>query len=145
MQLIKYDNFWNDPFAELDRALDRSFGSRAGLLNSLGAFFSAQPEAFRLDIYDDANNYYVIAELPGVEKSAVEISLENAVLSITGKREEVVGGAESGSRQTVTLRRSVTVSDEIDADRVSAKLENGLLRVTLPKAESRKPRAITVS
>lgn len=138
MTLIKYDNFFNDPFAEMDRWFDRTLG------NSRWSPFSqaCAPAArsFRVDVYDDGEAYQVVAELPGVDKQAVEILLENAVLTITAERKQKQGEQECASKSS----RAVTLGDDIDADKVSAKLEDGLLQVSLPKAEARKPKAIAV-
>lgn len=139
MHLIKYDNFWNDPFAEMDRFFDRALGNNrfAGLFDAPSA-----ARSFRVDVYDDGqDNYQVVAELPGVDKKDVDIQLENAVLTITAKRKVKQGDQE----QTAQFSRTLTISDDIDPDKVSAKLEDGVLHVTLPKAEARKPKAITVN
>ena len=135
MNLIKYDDFFNDPIAEMDRFLNSTFGARVP-----SAFRPDAAQAFRMDVYDDDANYYLIAELPGVSKEQVDLQLENAVLTIRAERTDKDGDQEHTQR----FQRTVTVSDDIDAEKVSAKLEDGLLRVTLPKSESRKPRAITV-
>lgn len=140
MKLIKRDNFWNDPFAEFDRWIDRAFTGNPGWAGLLGADPFSAARNFRLDIHDDADNYYVVAELPGVERKDVDVQIENAVLTISAKRKQ----GEDESAAEVSFSRSVTISDDIDAGRVTAKLEDGLLRVTLPKAEARKPKAITV-
>lgn len=138
MHLIKYDNFWNDPFAEMDRIFDRALGNN----RFAGLFENGAARNFRVDVYADGEDaYQVVAELPGVEKSDVNIELENAVLTISAKRKVKQGENE----QSVEYSRSLTVADDIDADKVSAKLEDGLLQVTLPKAAARKPKAITVS
>ena len=141
MNLVKYDNFWNDPFAEFDRFLNRAFNAGRFGDNFGPLAHTSNGGSFRADVYDDADNYYVVAELPGIEKGDIDIQLENAVLSIHAKRTETQGDNE----RSYELRRTVTVGDDVDADKVGAKLENGLLRVTLPKKEARKPKAITVA
>lgn len=140
MNLIKYDNFWNDPFADVDQWFDRAFGfSRSPNLRS--AFQHSAPNSLRVDVYDDADHYYVVAELPGVDKKAVDIQLENAVLTISGEYRS----RSKDEENKASFSRSITVADDINAEKVSAKLEDGLLYVTLPKAEERKPKAISVS
>jgi len=139
MQLIKYDNFWNDPFAEMDRVLGQALGNNrfTGLFDA-----PAASRSFRVDVYDDGEDaYQVVAELPGVDKQDVDIQLENAVLTINAKRTHKQGEQE----QTSQFSRTLTISDDLDPDKVTAKLEDGILRVTLPKAEAHKPKAITVS
>ncbi|WP_269540344.1 Hsp20/alpha crystallin family protein [Cerasicoccus fimbriatus] len=139
MHVIKYDNFWNDPFAEMDRIFDRTVGNSrfAGLFDNANT-----GRSFRVDVYDDNNEaYQVVAELPGVAKEDVDIQLENGVLTISAKRHI----KQDDKEQTAQYRRSLTINDDINADKVTAKLEDGILTVSLPKAEARKPKAITVS
>lgn len=142
MKLIKYDNFWNDPFAELDNAMRQVFGDR---FNSPAFFWNAFPaelsSGFRVDSYVSDDGYMVVAELPGIPKEAININLENALLTISGEHKEGKGDDE----QTVRFNRTITVGDGIDANKVEATLKNGLLTITLPKVEERKPRAITVN
>ena len=140
MNIVKYDNFWNDPFADADNWFDQAFGL-AGLPSLRGRLLPGSlNESFRVDVYDDADNYYVVAELPGIHKEDIDIQLENAILNISGVRKLDKPGEKSSS----TFSRSITVADDIDASKVSANLEDGLLRITLPKAEERKPKAIAV-
>ncbi len=140
MRLIKNDNLWTDPFADFDTFLSRAFGmpNRSALAPELSR---ESYGGFRLDLHQDDDNYYVVAELPGVEKNAVNIELENAVLTIGAERRS----GEGDSERVYSFSRSVTVSDDIVAEKVDAKLENGLLTVTLPKAEQRKPRTIAIT
>ena len=136
MTLIKYDNFFNDPFSELDRWFEHAFGD-TGRLAQYEPLASRQ---FRLDVYSDEDNHYVAAELPGFKKSDVSIDLHNAVLTIRAERKEEVNGKEHTHR----FQRAVTVGDDVNAEKTKAKLEDGILTITLPKAEDRKPREITI-
>lgn len=137
MTLVKRNSWPNDPFFEMDRLFNRAFGGDA-LWTS--AFNSAARRDFPLDVYGDDNHYYVTAELPGVQKDAIDLKVENSVLSISVNVEDKV---EGGSRKR-SLQRSITVGDDIDIEGVSAKLENGVLQVSLPKAEERRPRKIVI-
>ncbi|MCC5807954.1 MAG: Hsp20/alpha crystallin family protein [Opitutales bacterium] len=139
MRLIKYDNLYNDTLSELDRFFDRTFGSFPAFP---GMLTREDARGFRVDLNHDADNYYVLAELPGVDKKDVNIELENAVLTISGERKS---GGEAGGESTFRFSRFITVGDDVVADKVKAKLENGILTVTLPKREERKPRMISVS
>lgn len=141
MKLIKYDNFWNDPFADLDNLVSRFFsGSSNAPWSYRYGLDRDVARSFRLDSYADDDAYYVVAELPGIPKEAIDVRLENAVLSISGELKT----GEKDNQRTTTFRRSVTLGDDVNAEKVSASYENGLLTVTLPKAEERKPRSITV-
>jgi len=141
MKLIKYDNLWNDPLAEFDSMLSRVFNDRSLLPSFFGTGFEdLTTRSFRTDIFADDEGYRVVAELPGVPKEAIDVKLENAVLTISGERKT----GEGESQRTLKFSRSITVGDDVNPDGVSAKLENGLLTVSLPKIEERKPRMITV-
>ncbi|OPZ73414.1 MAG: Acid shock protein [Verrucomicrobia bacterium ADurb.Bin474] len=94
-----------------------------------------------MNLYHDNDALYVTAELPGVSKKDISIQLENAVLTIKGERKEKEGKSES----SVSFERAITIGEEINSDKIKAKLEDGILTITLPKAENRKPKAITVS
>ena len=86
-----------------------------------------------MGIEEDTNDLRLTADLPGVKPENLKISMENNVLSIEATREG------RGSYQ-----RSFTVPSTVDAERIQATLEHGVLTVTLPKAEAAKPRHIPV-
>ena len=140
MRLIKYNDIANDPWSELDRVFKRAFSDAGGWP---GLLERRSLQSFRLDSYQDEGNHYIVAELPGIERKDIEVELENEVLTISAKR-GAEGEADS-QESAFSVTRSVTVEKAIQADKVSAKLENGLLTVTLPKAEERRPRMIEVS
>ncbi|HOO92454.1 MAG TPA: Hsp20/alpha crystallin family protein [Opitutales bacterium] len=139
MRLIKYDNRSVNPFAELDRLFSEALlgGNRYGWER----MFEPATGSLRVNLYHDDDALYVTAELPGVSKKDVSIQLENAVLTIRGERKMKEGKAES----SVAFERAITVGEDINADKIKAKLEEGILTISLPKAEHRKPKAITVS
>ena len=101
-----------------------------------------------MDMAEGKNEVVVTIELPGVNKEDVKISLEKDLLSISGERK---GSAKAGDAKTITserpsgkFSRTVRLPYEIEASAVGAELADGLLTVTLPKAESAKPREIAV-
>ncbi len=101
-----------------------------------------------LDLYQNDDNIVAVLELPGMSKDAIEISLHDGVLTITGERQsESREGekAERTDRPAGKFRRSVTLPTRIDAGQVSATYKEGVLTVTLPKAEEAKPKKIEVS
>ena len=141
MKLIKYDDPWNHSLSDFDQLLSRVFGERWTPDSLFGETApDGRVRGFRLDSYVDDEGYHVVAELPGIPKEQIEIRLENAVLKIGG--EHTVGEGEN--KRTFRFSRSLTVGNDIAADRVTAKMENGLLTIHLPKTEEFKPRAITV-
>ncbi len=138
MKLVKRNTWPSDPFFEMDRLFNRAFGT-GDLWPS--AFKSAAHRDFPLDVYGDDEHYYVTAELPGVAKDAIDLKVENSVLTIAVSLEDK--SSEGSAKSTMT--RSITVGDDIDIEGVSAKLENGILQVSLPKAEERRPRRIEIA
>jgi HSP20 family protein len=113
-----------------------------GHLADVGSFFGANaPARLATDVYEDADNFYARFEVPGVKKEDVKLELHERLLTVNVERREKVGETE----QTYTLTRSVAVPDTVLADDITAKLEDGLLTVTLPKQEERKPRTISVN
>ena len=133
MSLIKYDTYFTDPFSEMDRWFNEYFG---GPRNRF-----AGKNQFPVDVYTDEDTVYVIAELPGFSKKDLNLNLHNAVLNITVSSK----ADEEGREHSYHLSRSITVGDEINASKVKAKYENGVLTVTLPKAEERKPKSIKIA
>jgi HSP20 family protein len=125
----------------LDALLRHPF---AGLVD-LGTFLDRRAGVRHLvaDITEEADHYDARFEIPGVKKDDVKIDLNDRLLTVTVT---VVKRDKSGDAALhQTLSRSVSVPDSISADKIGAKLEDGVLTVTLPKQESRKPRAIEIN
>lgn len=96
---------------------------------------------FPVDLYQDKDNTYVRAELPGVTPDAINVELVNGSLSIQASRKvKSVAGEEEAS-----FSRLVNLPDDVQADKVSAAYENGVLTVTLPVKEEAKPKKISIS
>lgn len=141
MKLIRYNNNYSDPFISLENLFnDNLFGT-----DRYSCF--AQPEEQRIEnevpvnIYEDEDNYYITAELPGVSKKDLKIELENAVLNISGEwSSKTVDNASPSS-----FSRSISVGENINRTKVKAKLLDGILTITLPRNEELKARSITVS
>jgi len=116
-------------------------------LPSLGHFFNNLSEVFpgvtgdklAVDVHEDKDAYHASFEMPGVKKENVKIELNNGMLTVSAEKREKDGDSES------SLSRSVSVPEGVNAEAISAKLEDGILRVTLPKAEHRKPRSIALN
>jgi HSP20 family protein len=96
----------------------------------------------------EANDGYTLEiEMPGVNKDGLDISVENNELTIVGRRSlpAVQGTLVHHESRSENFRRTFELDPSIDAGRISAKVEQGLVTLTLPKAEHVKPRKITVS
>ena len=102
-----------------------------------------------LDLYQNNDNVVAVIELPGMRKEEIEISLHDGMLTISGerKRESSSNGdnAERTERYIGAFRRSIALPTRVDANKVGATYRDGILTVTLPKAEEVKPKQIQVS
>ena len=102
-----------------------------------------------LDIFEDNENVYVRAELPGMKKEEIELSLHDGSLSLSGERktEEKFKDAEMyrAERFFGRFQRTVTLPTPVAVDKVKAQYKDGILTVTLPKAEEAKPKHIDVN
>ncbi len=101
-----------------------------------------------LNITQDSDNFYVRAEVPGVKPDELSISAVRNRVSLAGKRElprehERVSYHRK-ERPEGSFNRTVTLPTEVDAERVEARYTEGILTITLPKAEQAKPRHIAV-
>jgi HSP20 family protein len=111
-----------------------------------GQLFSGWSPA--LDLYEDKDNVIAVVEVPGMQKNDIEISLHDGTLTIGGERRSESGNgknAERTERYVGKFRRSITLPSRVDANKVKASYRDGVLTVTLPKAEEAKPRQIQIS
>ncbi len=100
-----------------------------------------------VNIYETLEGYVLEAEMPGVNKDGLEITLEGTEITIVGRRgqDPVAGEPLLRERQPADFRRVFELDPAIDTGRISAKMHQGVLTLTLPKSERVKPRKITVS
>ena len=100
----------------------------------------------RVDLHHDNDNYVLEVEMPGVSKDGIEITVDDGKLTILGNRAsaERAGRAVYSERPRAEYRRVFDLDPSIDAAKISASIEQGLLTVKLHKAEAAKPRKITV-
>lgn len=120
------------PWASLESEMDRLFES------SMGDFAApALAPRFPVDLYEDKDNTYVRAELPGVNRDDISVEMVDGFLNLSATRKE--------KDQNFTLNRSVSIPEAVQADKVTAAYENGVLTVTLPKQEQAKPRKIAIT
>jgi HSP20 family protein len=99
-----------------------------------------------VNIRSTKDGYELMAEMPGVSKEGVEITVENGQLTLVGHRRpvQVSGRRIYRERREHDFRRVYELDPSLDASRVSAKIDQGVLTVMLPKAEAVKPQRITV-
>jgi len=127
----------------------------------LGRFFSGGPgdaggrlAPYGVDVREDADHIYVEAELPGYKKEDINVTLENQTLTISAQRKteqpQKEGNGGKGEwllreRSYTQFHRSFTLPPTVDEQTVNAKLNEGILTITLNKREETKPRRISVA
>jgi HSP20 family protein len=97
-----------------------------------------------LDVYENDESYVAMIELPGFKAEDISIDLQEGVLTLSGERKSDVEGAFRNERPTGKFSRRVELPNRVDSQRVTAAYKDGVLTVTLPKAEDAKPRKINV-
>ena len=100
-----------------------------------------------LDLYQSTDNIVATVELPGMRKEDIEISLQDGMLTIAGERKSETPEGEKAERTESYVgkfRRSVSLPTQVDANKVTANYRDGILTITLPKAEEAKPKQIKV-
>lgn len=99
------------------------------------------------NVLETKDAYVLEAELPGVSKDGLEVSVENGELTIVGRRasKTLPGRAVYRESRSLDFRRTFEIDSSIDAAHIQAKLDQGVLTLTLPKSESVKPRKIAVN
>ena len=102
-----------------------------------------------INLTEDHDGYHVRAELPGMSADSLNIQVVGRNLTISGERNIPAEGQDARyhrrEREAGAFSRVVVLPGDIDANKVSASMTNGLLTVTLPKSESSKPKQISVS
>ena len=130
-----------DRMLTLNRAFDEAFGGSPGSRVWVPA----------MDVAERGDAYVVHAELPGVSAEQVEVSFEQNILTIRGTKPASFDVSNDGEMRVFaaervhgSFERSVRLPEFVDADRIAAKFDNGVLTVTVPKAEAAKPRKIEI-
>ena len=131
------------PFRDFEAEFDRVFGNLACARNT-----SEPAWVPTVDIHESEDAYTIEADLPGVSKDKIDVTINDNVITLKGERkserEAKEGGYRHYERSVGSFERSFTVSKNVDTEAVEAKFENGVLRLTLPKREEAKPKQIEV-
>lgn len=148
MKLARFNrsDLWNWPAADslqiLQQGINRFFEVAEENGNAVNGWNPA------LDIHEDKDSLIVTAELPGMKKNEIDISIHEGVLTITGERKyEKTSEGTSVSRSERfygRFQRSVNLPKKVDVDQVKAAYKDGILSISLPKAAEAKPRQIEV-
>src|SRR5438105_14366528 len=134
---------WSSLRDDLNSLFDLPFWSS---IARQGQLFSGWSPA--LDLYQNNDNVVVRAELPGMRKEYIESALQDGMLTISCERKtETAEGdkAERTERYVGKFRRSISLPTQVDGGKVTATYRDGILTITLPKAEEAKPKQIQVN
>jgi len=143
--LTPWSNFGrlSDLRDEIDRLFEAPLAELARSSNLLSGWTPA------LDVYEQKENFILKAELPGMRKEDITVSLHDGSVSISGERKSDTKHEDSevyrAERFFGRFQRTVTLPAPVAADKVKAQYKDGVLTVTLPKTEEAKPKQIDVS
>ena len=125
-----------DPFREFDRLAQQALGTRM------------RPAVMPMDAYRENDHFVVHFDLPGVDPSSIDLTVEKNVLTVSAERQwqakenqQVV----ASERPQGNFSRQLFLGEGLDTERVAASYDNGVLTVTIPVAEQAKPRKVEIS
>ena len=131
-----------DPFRELDRLTQQVFGN-----NVPGTW--SRPTAMPMDAYRAGDEFVVAFDLPGVSPDAIELDVERNVLTVKAERPPVATGEhvemQVAERPHGVFSRQLFLGDTLDAERIEAHYDAGVLTLRIPIAEKAKPRKIAIA
>ena len=147
-QIFDLPNYgWKNAFDDLDKMrqdMNRLFGSVSGR-----PYWQAHAGVFPLvNITEDANNFYIYSEIPGMDGKEIHITATGRGLTITGERKIVSEGEKfkyhRREREGGTFSRVISLPDDVQTEKINAGYEDGILTIKIPKAEAAKPKQIEV-
>ncbi|WP_116206524.1 Hsp20/alpha crystallin family protein [Amycolatopsis circi] len=127
-----------DPFRELDRLTQQFFG---------GNGTATRPAVMPMDAYRSGNDYVVQFDLPGVAPESIDLDVERNVLTVKAERRPEYGEdaeVQVSERPRGVFSRQLFLGDTLDADRIKADYDAGVLTLRVPIAEQAKPRKIAI-
>ncbi len=124
-----------DPFRDLDRWSQQVSGT------------AARPAVMPMDAWREGEKFIVEMDLPGVRHDSLDLDVERNVLTVRAERVGLDQNREmvSAERPRGVFSRQLFLGDNLDADRIEASYQDGVLRLTIPVAEKAKPRRIKIS
>lgn len=142
-----HNSLWNEIAnfeGEIDSVFENFFNA-----DVTPALHGERKYAPAIDVIENENETLLVAELPGVSKDDIKISMENNLLTISGSRKsnalpEKANWVRNEIR-TGDFVRTLQLPEGITAEKISAEMNNGLLKITMPKAEEVKPREIRIN
>jgi HSP20 family protein len=125
-----------DPFRDFDRLTEAMLGTRT------------RPAGMPMDAYREDGTFVVHLDLPGVSTESIDLTVEQNVLTVHAERKPPVGDAAErvvDERAYGVFSRQLFLGDTLDADRLSAEYDAGVLTINIPIAEKAKPRKVEIS
>lgn len=143
-------SYWSPfrQFSSLREEIDRLFDAPLAELTRASQQFSSgwMPA---IDLHEDKDNLYIKAELPGMQKDDINISIHEGMLTLSGERKEdskhETSEVHRRERFLGRFQRTLTLPTAVNADKVKAAYKDGILLVVLPKAEEAKPKQIQIT
>ncbi|RJP91490.1 MAG: Hsp20/alpha crystallin family protein [Desulfobacteraceae bacterium] len=139
---------YRNPFNELEqmrRRMDMLAGNLFGGVPQQAVASGVYPA---LNVTENKDTYYIRAELPGLKQEDLDIQATGKSISISGQKkiapEDDNAKYHRREREAGKFSRIIDVADNIDTEKVEARLADGILTITIPKAETAKPRQITI-
>jgi len=137
------------PYTELNRIrneINRIFQDPFSMVTTSMSFFEGWEPT--IDVYEDKDKLTVKAELPGMKKEDIAVSLEGSTLTVSGERkqeqEHKEGETYRSERFFGRFQRSITLSQQVDPKKIQANYKDGVLTITLPKSEEAKRKQIEI-
>ena len=127
----------SDPFQELDRLTRQMLGTMA------------RPSVVPMDAYRKGDEFYVHFDLPGVDPDSIDLTVDRNVLTVRAERTAAVEGEgvewTVAERPTGTFTRQLFLGETLDADKLEANYDDGVLTLRIPVAEQAKPRKVSIT
>lgn len=138
-------SLWDDMLS-LRRSFDQMFG---GYFDDAGPTAGVAGWMPRIDIADNREALRVTADLPGFEREAIDVTVQNGVLTISGERRDTEDSQNDADyrvreRRFGRFERSFSLPSGVDPDQIAAEYTNGVLTISLPKTENAKPRRVKI-
>ncbi|MCW8900318.1 MAG: Hsp20/alpha crystallin family protein [Gammaproteobacteria bacterium] len=144
MSLVRYQP-WNS-MEQLRREMGRVFEGNSSVAE--GSSIATSDWTPAVDIKETDKEFLIHADIPGVDPNDIDVHMEDGMLTIKGERESETKEEKEGykriERQRGSFYRRFSLPDTANADKISAKSNNGVLEITIPKQEKAQPRKIEV-
>ena len=150
MKLIRTHIPWNSSRVRVDDIFTRALEELGGFTRTTPVVESTPNRPARshlaADVFEDDHHYYFRLEIPGAQREDIAVRFEDGVLSVAYQSPDEDSGARPavGFESRLSLSRAFRLPGPVDANRITAKLDAGILTVTVPRSEAAKPKVITI-